>query len=60
MFTFEATVKIIALKEQYFKVSWNIFDFIVCGENGRKIQIQLEDVFRVKLVIEKFGRIGRN
>ena len=29
IFTLEAIIKIIALRKQYFKDSWNIFDFII-------------------------------
>jgi len=30
IFSLEATIKIIALRKNYFKDSWNRFDFIIC------------------------------
>jgi len=62
IFTFEAVVKIIALRKNYFKDSWNVFDFIIVAMTLLILALRLAQIevqFGSSATILRALRIGR-
>jgi len=62
IFTLEAIFKIIAQKSQYFKDSWNVFDFIIVALTLAALLLKLASInieFGSGALILRALRIGR-